>query len=328
MKAILYNRYGGPEVLRFEEIQKPTPKGDQVLVKIRSVSINAPDWRLMRATLLVARLYSGLFKPRFPILGSDIAGVVEETGPEARQFRPGDDVFGDLARFGFGGFAEYVCVTEKALERKPSGLTFETAAASPMAGMTALLGLRDHGKVRPGHKVLIVGASGGVGTFAIQVAKLLGAEVTAVCRATKADLARSLGADAVIDYTKEDFAQSGQRYDVIFAVNGLRSIGDYRRSLAPNGVCLIVGGEWPQIRQALLWGPILSLFGNRKLRAFDMKAAPGDLANLGELLESGKLNPVIDRHYPLSAVPDAIRYVEEGHALGKVLITFDPSSAA
>jgi NADPH:quinone reductase-like Zn-dependent oxidoreductase len=328
MKAIVYERYGGPDVLRLEEVEKPTPTGDQVLVKICAVSVNAPDWRLMRATLLLARLHSGLFRPKFSILGCDIAGTIEQAGPQAQQLRAGDEVFGDLARFGYGGFAEYVSTTERALVRKPAGITFEVAAASPMAGLTALQGLRDHAGVRPGQKVLIVGASGGVGTFAVQVAKLLGAEVTAVCAAGKVDMVRALGADHVIDYTKEDFAKSAQRYDAILAVNGCRSIWDYRRALAPKGTYLMVGGDWPQIRQALLWGPALSLFGSQKLGACNTQASQKDLAYLAELLDAGKLEPVIDRRYPLSAVPDAMRYVEEGHARGKIIINVDPSRSA
>lgn len=325
MKAIVYEKYGPPEVFQLAEVATPVPKDDQVRVKIRSVSVNAPDWRLMRATPFVARAHSGLLRPRFKILGSDIAGTVEATGANASHLRIGDDVFGDLASFGFGGFAESVCVTEKALVKKPPGVPFELAAASPMAGMTALQGLRDHAQVKPGQKVLIVGASGGVGTFAVQIAKLLQAEVTAVCSTSKADLARSLGADRVIDYSEEDFTNSGERYDVIYAVNGFRTIWDYRRALVPRGVYLMAGGEWPQIRQALMWGPLLSLFGSQKLSPSSTKATQNDLAYLGELLQTGKLTPVIDRRYPLSAVADAVRYVEQGHARGKVLIEVDPT---
>jgi len=323
MKAIVYERYGPPDVLRLEEVAEPQPKGDQVRVKIRAVSVNAPDWRLMRATPLLARAHSGLLRPRFRILGSDISGTVEATGPEATELRVGDEVFGDLSGFGFGGFAERVCPTAKALAIKPASVSFEVAAASPMAGMTALQGLRDHGRVQPGQKVLIAGASGGVGTFAVQVAKLLGAEVTAVCSTSKLELARSLGADRVIDYTKEDFVEGGDRYDVIFAINGFRRISDYRRVLAPRGVYLMAGGEWPQIRQALVWGPLLSLLGPERFGPSATKASQKDLSLLGELLESGKIRPVIDRRYPLSGVPDAIRYVEAGHAAGKVIIDVD-----
>ena len=326
MKAIVYESYGPPDVLRLDEVDEPEPKGDQVRVKIRAVSVNAPDWRLMRATPFLARAHSGLLRPRFRILGCDISGTVEAIGPDAKQFQVGDGVFGDLARFGLGGFAEYVCPTEKALAVKPTSVSFEVAAASPMAGMTALQGLRDHGRVQPGQKVLIAGASGGVGTFAVQVAKLLGAEVTAVCSTSKIELARSLGADRVIDYTKEDFVESGDRYDVIFAINGFRRISDYRRVLAPRGVYLMAGGEWPQIRQALLWGPLLSLLGHQRFGPSVMKASQKDLSFLGELLESGRIRPVIDRRYPLSGVPDAIRYVETGHATGKVIIDVEAGS--
>lgn len=323
MKAIVYERYGSPDVLRLAEVDRPAPKRDEVLVKVCAVSINAPDWRLMLAMPFMIRAHSGWLRPKFPILGCDIAGVVEQAGPDAKRFRAGDEVFGDLAHFGYGGFAEYVSPTEKALARKPPGVAFEVAAASPMAGTTALQGLRDHARVAPGQKVLIAGASGGVGTFAVQVAKLLGAEVTAVCSTGKAETARALGADHVIDYTKEDFAEGGQRYDVIFAVNGFRSILDYRRALTPKGTYLGAGGDWPQIRQALLWGPLLSLLGPKKFKVSSAEANQVDLAYLGELLEAGKLKPVIDRRYPLSAVPDAIRYIEEGHARGKVVIDVD-----
>jgi NADPH:quinone reductase-like Zn-dependent oxidoreductase len=320
VKAIVYERYGPPDVLRVADVEKPEPKRDQVLIKIRAVSVNAPDWRLMRATPFLARANSGLFRPKFRTLGSDIAGTVEAMGPEAKQLRMGDEVFGDLSSFGFGGFAEFVCAPERALVRKPATVSFEVAAATPMAGLTALQGLRDRGGVRSGHKVLIFGASGGVGTFAVQIAKVLGAEVTAVCSTSKMDIARALGADRVIDYKREDFTQSGEHYDVIFAVNGFRSIWDYRRALAPNGVYLMAGGDWPQMRQGLVWGPLLSILGRQKLGPSITKASQEDLSFLGELLASGKLTPVIDRHYSLSAVPDAIRYVEEGHARGKIIV--------
>lgn len=320
MKAIAYEKYGPPEVLRLEEVEKPVPTGKQVLVKIVAASINAPDWRLMRATPFFARAHSGLFRPKFRILGCDVAGTVEETGPDAKQMRAGDHVFGDLASFGYGGFAEYVCVAEEALAHKPAGISFVTAAASPMTAMVALQGLRDHARLQPGQKLLVAGASGGVGTFAVQIGKLLGAEVTATCSTSKVEMIRSLGADHVFDYTKEDFTTSGLKYDVIYAVNGFRSIFDYRRALTPTGTYLMAGGDWPQIRQALLWGPLLSLFGPRGFAVSETKSSLKDLNYLGELLEAKKLNPVIDRHFPLSGVPDAIRYVEQGHARGKVII--------
>lgn len=323
MKAIVHDEYGSPDVLRLEEVEKPTPKRDQVLVKVRAVSVNAPDWRLMRADPFLARLHTGLLRPGFRTLGCDVAGTVEAAGPEARQLRAGDHVFGDLARFGYGGFAEYVCPSENAFVRKPAGISFEVAAASPMAGLTALQGLRDRGQVRTGQKVLIAGASGGVGTFAVQFAKLLGAEVTAVCSTGKLELVRSLGADRVIDYTKEDFARDAQRYDLVLGINGFRSIWDYRRLLAPRGRYVMLGGDWPQIRQAMAWGPLLSLLGSRKLGPYEAQASQEDLVHLGELLEAGKVHPVIDRRFPLAGVPDAIRYVEEGHARGKVIIEVD-----
>jgi NADPH:quinone reductase-like Zn-dependent oxidoreductase len=320
MKAVVYDRYGGPEVLRLTEVEKPVPRGSQVLVRIHAVSINAPDWRLLLATPFMIRLHSGLFRPKYRILGCDIAGVVEGIGPQATKFRVGDEVFGDLAHFGYGGFAEYVCPAEKALVRKPAGISFEAAAATPMAGITALQGLRDHGKVGPGQRVLIAGASGGVGTSAVQIAKMLGAEVTAVCSTGKVSLARSLGADQVIDYTMEDFTKNGRLYDVIFAVNGFRPIWDYRRSLAPRGIYVAAGGDWPQIRQALAWGPLISLVGSKKMLPASTHATWNDLEYLGELLMTGQLVPVIDRRYRLAGVPDAMRYVVAGHVRGKVVI--------
>jgi NADPH:quinone reductase-like Zn-dependent oxidoreductase len=320
VKAIVYERYGAPDVLRLGEVETPEPKGDQVRVRVCTASVNALDWRLMRASPFLARLHSGLLRPRFRILGSDIAGTVEVVGPEARQFRVGDHVFGDLASFGLGGFAEYVCAPERALARKPASVCFEDAAATPMAGMTALQGLRDHGRVTSGQKVLIVGASGGVGTFSIQIAKLLGADVTAVCSTGKVELARRLGADRVIDYTMEDFARGDTRYDVVLAVNGYRSIRDYRRALRPEGIYLMAGGEWPQIRDAMFLGPLLSLGSRQKLGPSEMEASPQDLTFLGALIEQGRIKPVIDRRYSLADVPSAIRYVEAGHAVGKVIV--------
>lgn len=320
MKAIVYRRYGPPDVMRLEEVPRPEPGEDQLLVKIHRVSINAPDWRLMRASPFLARFHTGLLSPRFPTLGCDIAGTVEAVGPAARRFRAGDEVFGDLAHFGYGGFAEYACPSERALARKPKRVGFEAAAATPMAGMTALQGLRDHGGLRPGQSVLIVGASGGVGTFAVQIARLFGADVTAVCSSGKAALALRLGADRVIDYTREDFARGDRRYDLVFAINGYRTLAEYRRVLAPSGVYLMVGGRWPQLRDGLFLAPLWSLGSRQKFAPSVSRSSIRDLVHLGDLLEQGRIEPVIDRRYSLSEVPDAIRYVEEGHAAGKVII--------
>ena len=284
--------------------------------------MNAADWRMMRADPFLVRLYAGLLKPtKFRTLGADIAGRVEAVGKNVRQFQPGDEVYGDVFASGFGGFAEYKCARENELVLKPSNLSFEEAAAVPLAALTALHGLRDEGQIQPGQQVLINGASGGVGTYAVQLAKYFGAEVTAVCSTDKVELARSLGADHVIDYTQEDFTRSGRQYDLILAVNGNRSIFDYKRALSPRGIYVMTGGNTSQLFQALLLGPWISMVGKQKMGALTSTPNQKDLLFMKELLESGKIKPVIDRRYPLSEVPVAIRYVEEGHAKGKVVIT-------
>ena len=324
MKAIVYTKYGPPDVLDLEEIEKPTPKDDEVLVKVHAASANARDWRLLRADPFLVRLMGGgLLKPKHNTLGSDIAGRVEAVGGNVKQFQPGDEVFGDLSGGGFGGggFAEYVCASEDALALKPASLTFEEAAAAPMAAVTALQGLRDKGRIQPGQKVLINGASGGVGTLAVQIAKSFGAEVTGVCSTRKSDMVRSIGADHVIDYTQEDFTRNGQRYDLILAVNGYRPISDYKRALNAKGIYVMVGGSTAQIFQALLLGPWMSMTGSKKMGALSAKPDQEDLVFVKELVEAGKVMPVIDRRYPLSEVGEALRYLEEGHAGGKVVIT-------
>jgi len=322
MKAIVYTRYGSADVLQLTVVDKPVPEDDEVLVKIHAASVNAADWRLMRADPFLARLFTGLFKPtRFQVLGADIAGRIEAVGRNAVQFKLGDEVFGDMANSNFGGFAEYKCARESELMLKPANLSFEEAAAVPLAALTALHGLRDKGQLQPGQKVLINGASGGVGTFALQMAKMFGAEVTAVCSSGKAELARSLGADHVIDYTQEDFTRNGKQYDLIFAVNGNRSIFDYKRALSPHGIYVMAGGKPTQLFQALLLGPWISMLGRQKMCAVSSAPNQLDLLYLKELLESGKIKPVIDRRYPLIEVAEAIRYVEAGHASGKVIIT-------
>jgi len=324
MKAIVYTKYGSPDVLQLQEVEKPTPKDDQVLVKVHAVSLNAADLHLLRADPFLIRLSSGFLKPKHTILGSDIAGRVEAVGSNVKQFKPGDDVFGDISGCGWGGFAEYVCVSETALALKPTNLTFEQAAAVPMAAVTALQGIRYAGQILPGQKVLINGASGGVGTFAVQLAKSFGAEVTAVCSTKKVDMARSIGADHVIDYTKEDFAKNGQQYDLILAANGDRSISDYRRALSPKGIYVQTGGSMAQMSQAMIQGPWISMTGSKKMGNMGVaKPNQKDLVFMKELLEAGKVVPVIDRCYPLSEVADALRYLEEGHARGKVVITVE-----
>jgi NADPH:quinone reductase-like Zn-dependent oxidoreductase len=322
MKAIVYTQYGTADVLQLKDIAKPTPRDDEVLVKVYAVSANAADIHLLKADPFLMRLSSGLLKPKNQTLGSDIAGRVEAAGRNITEFKPGDDVFGDISANGWGGFAEYVCVPENALVLKPANLTFEEAAAVPMAAVTALQGFHYAGQVQPGQKVLINGASGGVGTFAVQLAKAFGAEVTAVCSTRNLDVARSIGADHVIDYTKEDFAANGKKYDLIFATNGDRSISDYRRALSPNGIYVQTGGSMTQMTQAMIQGPWISRTSSQKMGNMGVaKPNKKDLLAIKELLEAGKVKPVIDRCYPLNQTADAIRYLEEGHAQGKVVIT-------
>lgn len=324
MKAIVYKTYGPTEVLHLKDVEKPSPKDNEVLVRVHAASVNAADWRMLRADPFLVRLYAGLLKPtKFQTLGADIAGRVEAVGKNVYQFQSGDEVFGDVSASGFGGFAEYRCARESELVLKPANISFEEAAAVPLAALTALHGLRDKGQIQPGQSVLINGASGGVGTFAVQLAKYFGAEVTAVCSTGKVDLARSLGADHVIDYTREDFTRSGRQYDLILAVNGNRSIFDYKRALTPNGAYVMAGGNTGQLFQALLLGPWISLIGKQKMGALTSTPNQKDLLFMKELLESGKIKPVIDRRYPLSEVPKAIRYAEEGHAKGKVAIILE-----
>ena len=330
MKAIVYTKYGPPDVLNLEEVREPTPRDDEVLIKVHAASANARDWRLLRADPFLVRLNLGLLKPKHNTLGSDIAGRVEAVGGNVKQFQPGDEVFGDLSGGGFGGggFAEYVCASEDALALKPASLTFEEAAAAPMAAVTALQGLRDKGRIQPGQKVLINGASGGVGTLAVQIAKSFGAEVTGVCSTRKSDMVRSIGADHVIDYTQEDFTRNGQRYDLILAVNGYRPISDYKRALNAKGIYVMVGGSTAQIFQALLLGPWMSMTGSKKMGALSAKPDQEDLVFVKELVEASKVMPVIDRRYPLSEVGEALRYLEEGHAGGKVVITLEHDDRA
>lgn len=325
MKAIVYTRYGSPDVLQLNEVERPVPADDEVLVKVYAASVNAADLHLLRADPFPIRFMSGLLKPKNTILGADIAGRVEAVGSRVRAFRPGDEVFGDISASGFGGFAEYACAREDALALKPANITFAQAAAAGMAAVTALQGLRTQGQIRAGQKVLVNGASGGVGTFAVQLAKALGADVTAVVSPRNVDKARALGADQVIDYTQEDFAQNGRRYDLILAANGNRSIADYQRALSPAGTYVMSGGSASQLYQVMLLGPMKSR-GSQKMGNFVAKPNKQDLAFVKELLEAGQLVPVIDRTYPLSQVPDAIRYLEEGHAQGKVVITIVPSN--
>jgi len=321
MKAIVHTKYGPPDVLQLKEVEKPGPKGNQILVKVQAASINAADYRMMRANPFPLRLMlGGLLRPKDTRFGSDLAGRVEAVGENVKQFRPGDEVFGCAK----GAFAEYALAREDYLALKPVNISFEKAAAVPVAALTALQGIRCAGGIRPGQKVLIQGASGGVGTFAVQLAKSFGAEVTAVCSTRNLDMARSIGADHVIDYTKEDFTWSQKRYDLIFAVNGYHSLSAYKRALNPQGIYVCAGGTLPQIFQAMLLGSSMSRKGGKKIGSMGIaRVNQKDLVYLGELLQTGKIVPLIDRCYPLSEVPEAVRYVEEKHAQGKVVITLE-----
>lgn len=319
MKAIVYHEYGSPDVLKLGEVQKPTPADNEVLVKVHAVSVNLSDWEGLRGKPLYARI-GGLFKPRDKILGSDIAGTVEAVGKDVKQFKPGDEVFGLMLNYG-GGFAEYACKPEKALALKPAGMTFEEAAAIPQAAFIALQGIREKGHVQSGQKVLINGAGGGTGTFAIQLAKLAGAEVTGVDNAEKLELMQSLGADHVIDYTKEDFTKNGQQYDLILDVIAHRSVFAYKRALGPNGSCFVVGGSLATFFQILLLGPWIRRNTGKNIKLLVVQTESKDLVYMTELIEAGKVKLVIDKRYPLSETAEAVRYLGEGHAKGKVVIT-------
>jgi NADPH:quinone reductase-like Zn-dependent oxidoreductase len=318
MKAIVFHQYGQPDVLTLEEIEKPSPGDDEVLVKVYASCINSWDWELLQGIPFVNRLMAGILKPKkIKILGCDIAGRIESVGKNVKQFQVGDEVFGDLSSCGWGGFAEYVSAPEKALELKPVCLTFEQAAAVPQAALLALQGLQ-RGGIQAGKKVLINGAGGGSGTFAIQIAKEFGAEVTAVDSTEKLDIMRATGADHVIDYMQEDFTKNGQHYDLIFDNAANRSLSDYKRVLNPGGIHVMVGGKSFNILQTLL----VSMFGSRKYVLLLHKANKG-LDTMKQFIEVGKVEPVIDRSYPLSEAADAMRYFAAGHAKGKVVISIE-----
>jgi NADPH:quinone reductase-like Zn-dependent oxidoreductase len=318
MKAVVYTRYGPPDVLRLTDVETPTPKGNEVLVKVHAVSLNASDWEMLRGKPLYSRI-GGPFRPRHHVLGSDIAGRVEAVGQYVTLFQPGDDVFADILSY-MGGFAEYVCVPEKALAPMPTGMTYEQAAALPQAGAIALQGIREKGQARPGQQVLINGAGGGSGMYAIQLAKLDGAEVTGVDNAEKLEFIRSLGADHVIDYTRENFTRNGRAYDLILDLAGYRSAFAYQRSLAPEGRYLYVGGSVGTLLQALLIGPMLGRADGKKIRLLPVRLGAQHLTPLVELCQAGTITTIIDRGYPLSEVPDALRFLGEGHAKGKVVV--------
>ena len=319
MKAIVYTKYGPPDVLQFKEVEIPMPNDNQVLVKVHAASANALDWRpFTMPQILIHVMRGGLLKPKDTSIGVDIAGRVEAVGRNVTEFQPGDEVFGVAA----SAFAEYACASESKIALKPANVSFEAAAAVPVAALTALQGLRDRGQIQSGQKVLINGAGGGVGTFAVQIAKSFGAEVTAVCSTQNLDMARSIGADHIIDYAQEDVTKNGQRYHLILAVNGYHPILDYRRALSPNGIYVVAGGSFGQIFEGAVLGPVISraggkAFGSMGLATINRK----DLVVMKELLEAGKVVPVIDRYYPLSESAEAIRYLAKGHAKGKVVIT-------
>ncbi len=323
MKAIVYRCYGAPDVLRFEDVEKPTPADDEVLVKVVAASVNPLDWHFMRGTPYFLRLMSGLGAPNDPSLGVDFAGTVEAVGRSVKRFKPGDEVFGG----GSGAFAEYVTVREdRALTMKPPNMTFEQSATVPIAGITALQALRDTGNLESGQKVLINGASGGVGTFAVQIAKSFGAEVTGVCSTRNAEMVLSIGADYVVDYSKEDYTESGKRYDLIIDMVGNHSLSANRRALEPDGTFVIVGGgkgNWLGPMMSPIKALMLSPFVGQEFVMILAQLRKDDLAILGDLMQAGKVTPVIDRRYRLSEVPAAIRYSEEGHARGKIVIDLE-----
>jgi NADPH:quinone reductase-like Zn-dependent oxidoreductase len=322
MKAIVRDTYGSPDVLELRDIVKPRIGDEEVLVHVHAAGVGRDVWHIITGLPYPIRLAGyGLRAPKNPVIGSDMAGVVEVVGKSVCRFKPGDEVFG----IGNGSYAEYVCAQEDKLAHKPANLTFEQAAVIAIMGSTALQALRDHGKVRPGQEVLIIGASGGVGTYAVQIAKAFGAHVTGVCSTAKVEMVRSIGADHVIDYTREDFAEGDQRYDLILDIGGNSTLSRLRRALAQQGTLVIVGGEgggrWLGGTDRQLRATILSRFVSQKLGTFINKENHEDLIVLKELIESGKVTPVIDRTYPLAEVPEAIRYLEQGHARGKVVIT-------
>ena len=323
MKAIVCTKYGPPDVLQLQEVERPAPQEEEVLVKVHAASLNAADLEYLRGVFVTRLLYRGLLKPKYKILGSDVAGRIEAVGRKVKQFQPGDEIWGDLSYpHGFGAFAEYVCVPENALRLKPASTTFEEAAAVPTAALVALQNLRDRRPIQPGQNVLINGAGGGTGTFAVQLAKYFGAEVTGVDSTKKLDMLRSIGADKVIDYTQEDFSKNGQHYDLIMDVVVRRWILDYKRALSPEGMCVFVGGSMARIFLNVFLGRLISMTSSKKIVLVPWKPnKKEDLDFIKELLEAGKVVPVIDKRYPLSEVPEAFRYLEEGHAKGKVVIT-------
>jgi len=316
MKATIYTRYGSPDVIELKDVEKPVPTEKQVLIKVHAASLNMYDWHFLTADIIVMRTMAGFLKPKDPRLGADVAGVVEAVGSQVTKFKPGDAVFGD----GAGTFAEYAVASEGRLAMKPALISFEQAAAVPMAGVTALQGLRDKGGIQAGQKVLINGSAGGVGTFAVQLAKYFGAEVTAVCSTRNQDLMRTIGADHVIDYTRENFTRGKEHYDLIFVANGYQPLWAIRRALRENGSYIMAGGAMAQVFQLMLLKPLFGQRGNKKTMSMMAKIVPVDLTLLGDLVETGKIKPVIDRCFPLNDIAEAMRYLGTHHARGKIVI--------
>jgi NADPH:quinone reductase-like Zn-dependent oxidoreductase len=321
MKAMMYTQYGPPDVLKLTEAAKPVPKDDEVLIKVRASSVTFGDLAAVKGEPFMVRFTLGLREPKFKIPGKDVTGQVEAVGADVKQFKPGDEVFGDLSGCGWGAYAEFVSVPENVLVQKPANLTFEAAGAVPESAVVALQGLHQ-GQIQSGQKVLIYGASGGIGTFAVQIAKSFETEVTGVCSTRNLEMVHSLGADHVIDYTKEDFTKKGQQYDLILATAGYRSLFDYKRALAPGGHYVATGGEMAQIFQPMLLGTLVSSDG-RKMTNLAMKPDKEDLTYIKELIEASKVTPVIDKSYSLSELPEAFRYYAEGRSRGKVVVTMN-----
>jgi NADPH:quinone reductase-like Zn-dependent oxidoreductase len=321
MKAIVYTEYGPPDVLQLKEVEKPTPKDDEALVKVHASAINHGNMSMVSGKPFLARLWSGLLRPKHLNPGSDVAGRVEAVGKNVTKFKSGDEVFGDNLPGGYGTYAEYVCVPENELALKPANITFEEAAAAPQAALVALQGLRNKGQIQAGQKVLVIGASGGNGTFAVQIAKAFGAEVTAVCSTRNIELVRSIGADHVIDYTQEDFAQNGEQYDLIVSTAGYRPLQDYERALRPGGIFVWAGGPLKGLFETMALGPWVPRKGNKKLTSLSHQPNQDDLVYMAGLMEAGKVKPVIDRCFPLEETAEAFRHYEAGHMQGKVVIT-------
>ena len=323
MKAMIQTAYGVPsEVLELREVEKPAPKNDEVLIKIQAAAITFGDLTAVKGEPFIGRLWTGLREPKIKTPGKEMAGIVDAVGANVKKFKPGDEVFGDISECGWGAYAEYVSVPEDYLVQKPANIAFDAAAGVPESAVVALQGLQDKGNIQSDQKVLIYGASGGIGTFAVQIAKSFDTEVTGVCSTRNVEMVRSLGADHVIDYTKEDFTQNGQQYDLILATAGYRSIFDYKRALAPGGHYVVTGGEMAQIFQPMLLGPLASS-GGRTMTNLSMKSDKEDLAYVKELIEAGKVKPVIDKSYPLGELPEAFQYYAEGRSRGKVVVTMD-----